>query len=166
MQNEGDWEPVRLLSTAARLVRREVDNKLRAVGLTQERVTVLRVLLAEGPMRRAELARRLRVTAQTLGTALVSMAAQGLVEEVSAETVGRSGRWMAISERGQKLLADAENLEQDNSTAGIGPELRSELITLIRGLERGKQQRPAPPLAGVEQNGSPLAAASEPPLPG
>ncbi|MCQ1948960.1 MarR family transcriptional regulator [Arthrobacter sp. zg-Y859] len=167
MQNEGDWEPVRLLSTAARLVRREVDNKLRTVGLTQERVTVLRVLLAEGPMRRAELARRLRVTAQTLGTALVSMAAQGLVEEVSAETVGRSGRWMAISERGQKLLADAENLEQDNSTAGIGPELRSELITLIRGLEHGKQQRPSgTPLAAAQQDGNPLSAASEPPLPG
>ncbi|MCC9204090.1 MarR family winged helix-turn-helix transcriptional regulator [Arthrobacter sp. zg-Y769] len=163
MQNEGDWEPVRLLSTAARLVRREVDNKLRAVGLTQERVTVLRILLADGPMRRAELARRLRVTAQTLGTALVSMVAQGLVEEVPGETVGRSGRWMAISERGQKLLADAENLEQDTSTAGIGPELRSELITLIRALERGRQQqaphRPAP--AGAQHEG-PLV----PPLPG
>ena len=62
MQNEGDWEPVRLLSTAARLVRRDVDNRLRAIGLTQERVTVLRVRAAEGPMRRAELARRLRNT--------------------------------------------------------------------------------------------------------
>nr|WP_269437357.1 MULTISPECIES: MarR family winged helix-turn-helix transcriptional regulator [unclassified Arthrobacter] len=139
MQNEGDWEPVRLLSTAARLVRREVDNKLRALGLTQERVTVLRVLLTDGPMRRAELARRLRVTAQTLGTSLVSMAGQGLVEEVPPETTGRSGRLMAISERGQKMLADAENLEQNTSTAGIGPELRAELISLIRGLEPARQ---------------------------
>ncbi|MCC9144612.1 MULTISPECIES: MarR family winged helix-turn-helix transcriptional regulator [unclassified Arthrobacter] len=168
MQNEGDWEPVRLLSTAARLVRREVDNKLRAVGLTQERVTVLRVLLADGPMRRAELARRLRVTAQTLGTALVSMAGQGLVEEVPAETVGRSGRWVAISERGQKLLADAENLEQDDSTAGIGPELRAELTALIRGLEPGRPTRRAAPLfpSGRQQGVPPLTAGSEPPLPG
>ena len=141
MQNEGDWEPVRLLSTAARLVRREVDNRLRAVGLTQERVTVLRVLLADGPMRRAELARRLRVTAQTLGTSLGSMAGQGLVEEVPAETAGRGGRLMAISERGQKLLADAENLEQSTTTAGIGPDLRMELVSLIRGLEPVRQPK-------------------------
>ena len=60
MQNEGEWEAVRLLSTAARLVRREVDNRLRELGLTQERVTVLRVLAGDGPMKRAELARRLR----------------------------------------------------------------------------------------------------------
>ena len=139
MPNEGDWEPVRLLSTAARLVRREADNRLREVGLTQERVTVLRVLLADGPMRRAELARRLRVTAQTLGTSLASMAGQGLVEEVAPGTGGRSGRLMVISERGQKLLADAENLEQGTSMAGIGPELRMELITLIRGLEPARQ---------------------------
>ncbi|MCC3275201.1 MarR family winged helix-turn-helix transcriptional regulator [Arthrobacter sp. zg-Y40] len=116
-----------------------MDNKLRALGLTQERVTVLRVLLTDGPMRRAELARRLRVTAQTLGTSLVSMAGQGLVEEVPPETTGRSGRLMAISERGQKMLADAENLEQNTSTAGIGPELRAELISLIRGLEPARQ---------------------------
>ena len=140
MQNEGDWEPVRLLSTAARLVRREVDNNLRAVGLTQERVTVLRILLADGPMRRAELARRLRVTAQTLGTALVTMAGQGLVEEVAPGPSKRNGRMMSISERGQKLLAEAENLEQDTSTAGIGPDLRTELIALIRRLEPGPRR--------------------------
>ncbi|WP_186764178.1 MarR family winged helix-turn-helix transcriptional regulator [Arthrobacter yangruifuii] len=163
MQNEGDWEPVRLLSTAARLVRREVDNSLRAVGLTQERVTVLRVLLADGPMQRAELARRLRVTAQTLGTALVSMAGQGLVEEVPAGTVGRSGRWMAISERGQKLLADAENLEQDESTAGVGPELRLELMTLIRRLEHGRPPSPGTPSPAGMADGSRLAAPVDPP---
>ena len=147
MPNEGDWEPVRLLSTAARLVRREADNRLREVGLTQERVTVLRVLLADGPMRRAELARRLRVTAQTLGTSLASMAGQGLVEEVAPGTGSR--RLVVISERGQKLLADAENLEQGTSMAGIGPELRMELIGLIRGLEPARQYKaPVGPAAG------------------
>ncbi|MCC3272393.1 MarR family winged helix-turn-helix transcriptional regulator [Arthrobacter zhangbolii] len=167
MQNEGDWEPVRLLSTAARLVRRQVDNKLRAVGLTQERVTVLRVLLVDGPMRRAELARRLRVTAQTLGTALVSMAGQGLVEEV-AIAAGKSGRLMAISERGQKLLADAENLEQDNSTVGIGPELRAELITLIRSLEPGATTQEAMVLRpeSVGNGSSPTVPAGEQAGPG
>ncbi len=149
MPNEGDWEPVRLLSTAARLVRREADNRLREVGLTQERVTVLRVLLADGPMRRAELARRLRVTAQTLGTSLASMAGQGLVEEVAPGAGGRSRRLVVISERGQKLLADAENLEQGTSMAGIGPELRMELIALIRGLEPARQYKaPVEPTAG------------------
>ena len=162
MQNEGDWEPVRLLSTAARLVRRQVDNKLRSVGLTQERVTILRILLADGPMRRAELARRLRVTAQTLGTALVSMAGQGLVEE-AAGAAGRRGRLMAISERGQKLLADAENLEQDHSTVGIGPELRTELITLIRSLEPGAKTQGAVRLRpdAIGSGPSPAVAAGE-----
>lgn len=166
MQNEGDWEPVRLLSTAARLVRREVDNTLRSVGLTQERVTVLRVLLSDGPMRRAELARRLRVTAQTLGTALVSMSGQGLVEEVPSRVPGRTGRMMAISEKGQKLLADAENLEQTNATADIGPGLRAELIGLIRALEPVRQDRgpAASPAPGAGQ-APVVAAAMDPPGP-
>lgn len=135
MQNEGDWEPVRLLSTAARLVRRDVDNRLRAIGLTQERVTVLRVLAAEGPMRRAELARRLRVTAQTLGTSLVGMAEQGLVRELPPGTVDRPGRMVAVSDRGRMLLDGADTIEQSGFPAVIGPELRRELIDLIRGLE-------------------------------
>lgn len=135
MQNEGDWEPVRLLSTAARLVRRDVDNRLRAIGLTQERVTVLRVLAAEGPMRRAELARRLRVTAQTLGTSLVGMLEQGLVRELPPGTVDRPGRMVDISDRGRTLLDGADRIEQSGFPAVIGPELRQELIDLIRGLE-------------------------------
>lgn len=134
MQNEGDWEAIRLLSTAARLVRREIDNRLRSVGLTQERVTVLRVLDADGPMKRAELARRLRVTAQTLGTSLVTMSRQGLVGEVPLAVNG-SRRAVNISEHGRKMLGQAEDIEQAGFSAAIRPELRHELIGLIRELE-------------------------------
>jgi len=142
MQNEGDWEAVRLLSTAARLVRREIDNRLRSVGLTQERVTVLRVLEAEGPMKRAELARRLRVTAQTLGTSLVTMSRQGLVGEFTPATNG-SRRAVSISEHGLKMLGRADDIEQAGFTAAIRPELRRELIGLIRELEVKRTGAPA-----------------------
>ncbi|MBO0897609.1 MarR family winged helix-turn-helix transcriptional regulator [Arthrobacter sunyaminii] len=134
MQNEGEWEAVRLLSTAARLVRREVDNRLRSIGLTQERVTVLRVLDAEGPMKRAELARRLRVTAQTLGTSLVTMSRQGLVGELPPEPSG-SRRAVSISQYGRKMLGRADDIERSGFTAALRPELRRELIGLIRELE-------------------------------
>ncbi|MCC3265780.1 MarR family winged helix-turn-helix transcriptional regulator [Arthrobacter gengyunqii] len=134
MQNEGDWEAVRLLSTAARLVRREIDNRLRGIGLTQERVTVLRVLDTDGPMKRAELARRLRVTAQTLGTSLVTMSRQGLVGEVPLAANG-SRRAVSISEHGRKMLGRADDIERSGFSAAIRPELRQELIGLIRELE-------------------------------
>ena len=135
MQNEGEWEAVRLLSTAARLVRREVDNRLRDVGLTQERVTVLRVLKTDGPMKRAELARRLRVTAQTLGTSLVTMARQGLVRELPPAAEGAPRRVVDISDLGRQMLVRADDIEAAGFSADIRPELRSELITLIRELE-------------------------------
>ena len=135
MQNEGDWEAVRLLSTAARLVRREVDNRLREVGLTQERVTVLRVLMADGPLKRAELARRLRVTAQTLGTSLVTMARQGLVAELPPGGDGSARRMVGISDHGRRMLLQADDIERAGFSADIRPELRRELISLIRELE-------------------------------
>ncbi|WAP52274.1 MarR family transcriptional regulator [Arthrobacter sp. ATA002] len=135
MHNERDWEAVRLLSTAARLVRREVDNRLREVGLTQERVTVLRVLVADGPMKRAELARRLRVTAQTLGTSLVVMARQGLVGELPPGPDGTARRVVDISDHGRRMLLQADEIERAGFTADIRPELRRELISLIQELE-------------------------------
>lgn len=135
MQNEGEWEAVRLLSTAARLVRREVDNRLRDIGLTQERVTVLRVLNIDGPMKRAELARRLRITAQTLGTSLVTMARHGLVGELPPAADGTGRRVVDISEHGRQMLVRADDIERDGFSAEISPELRRELIMLIRGLE-------------------------------
>ena len=135
MHNEGDWEAVRLLSTAARLVRREVDNRLREVGLTQERVTVLRVLLTDGPLKRAELARRLRVTAQTLGTSLVTMARQGLVAELPPGAGGAARRMVGISDHGRRMLLQADDIERAGFTADIRPELRRELVDLIRELE-------------------------------
>ncbi|MEB7504438.1 MarR family transcriptional regulator [Arthrobacter sp. NPDC055585] len=138
MQNEGDWEAVRLLSTAARMLRREMDNRLRAMGLTQERVTALKVLRDFGPMRRAELARRLRVTAQTLGTTLVSMRSQGLVYEVGdgAEAPKRA---VHISEYGREALGQAIRLEDQSLTAELRPALRQELISLISELEGNRQ---------------------------
>ena len=135
LQNEGEWEAVRLLSTAARLVRREVDNRLRELGLTQERVTVLRVLAGDGPMKRAELARRLRVTAQTLGTSLVTMARQGLVGELPQAAEGGARRVVDISEHGRLMLGRADEIEQVGFSTDIRPELRRELISLIRDLE-------------------------------
>lgn len=135
MQNEGDWEAVRLLSTAARLVRREIDNRLREVGLTQERVTVLRVLVSDGPMKRAELARRLRITAQTLGTSLVAMSRQGLVGELPPGAEGTAKRVVDISDYGRKMLTQADDIERSGFSADIRPELRRELISLIRELD-------------------------------
>lgn len=135
MQNEGDWEAVRLLSTAARLVRREIDNRLREVGLTQERVTVLRVLVSDGPMKRAELARRLRITAQTLGTSLVAMSRQGLVGELPPGAEGTAKRVVDISDYGREMLTQADDIERSGFSADIRPELRRELISLIRELD-------------------------------
>ena len=135
MQNEGDWEAVRLLSTAARLVRREVDNRLREIGLTQERVTVLRVLAADGPMKRAELARRLRVTAQTLGMSLMTMVRGQLVGELPPAADGSCRRRVDITEYGRKMLARAEDIERNGFSANIRPELRRELLGLIRELD-------------------------------
>jgi len=139
MQNDGDWEAIRLLSTAARMLRREMDNRLRAMGLTQERVTALKVLRDFGPMRRAELARRLRVTAQTLGTTLVSMRAQGLVHELGDDADGVPKRAVGISEYGRAALDDAIRLEGQNLTAELRPALRRELISLITELESSRQ---------------------------
>lgn len=138
MQDEGDWEAVRLLSTAARLVRRHMDNRLRGIGLTQERITVLRVLVASGPLRRAELARRLRVTAQTLGTSLVAMAQNGLVRELDGAEEGGGRRAVAITEHGRKMLGEAEQIEEGGFVAELDPRLRKELVGLIRQLEVGR----------------------------
>jgi len=121
------------------MLRREMDNRLRAMGLTQERVTALKVLRDAGPMRRAELARRLRVTAQTLGTTLVSMRAQGLVNEVGDDAGSTPRRAVGISEYGRAALNDAIRLEGQNLTAELRPALRRELISLITELEGSRQ---------------------------
>ena len=130
-----NWPMPRLLSTAARLVEHEWNDKLAGLGLTHAGVIALEVLAADGEMTQAQLATRVRVQAQTMGKTLGRLEVHGHIVRARSE-VDRRRQIVQISDEGHLALKQAAELERLLSS-GNGDqmdELKERLTVIIRRL--------------------------------
>jgi MarR family transcriptional regulator, organic hydroperoxide resistance regulator len=130
-----NWPMPRLLSTAARLVEHEWNDKLAGLGLTHAGVIALEVLAAEGEMTQAQLATRVRVQAQTMGKTLGRLEVHGHIVRTRSD-VDRRRQNVQITDEGQRALKHAAELERLLSS-GNGDQmeaLKERLTVIIRRL--------------------------------
>jgi DNA-binding MarR family transcriptional regulator len=79
-----------LIQQANRQVARRVDALLKSEGITAAQQLVLYILSMHAPCSSAELARRLRVTAQAMGEFVRALESRGLIARSDADSTGRA----------------------------------------------------------------------------
>ncbi|MDR6685404.1 DNA-binding MarR family transcriptional regulator [Arthrobacter sp. 1088] len=97
------WTLSRLLSTAGRLVEQAWNAKLRGIGLSYAAVIALDALEAAGPISPADLAKIIRVQAQTMGTALYRLEANSYLRREDHPSDRRS-HIVTITSNGLTIL--------------------------------------------------------------
>ncbi|WP_120519570.1 MarR family winged helix-turn-helix transcriptional regulator [Arthrobacter celericrescens] len=129
------WPTGRLLSTAARLVEHDWNEKLSSLGLTHAGVIALEVLAVKGPITQVLLAQIVRVQAQTMGKTLSRLEAHGYIER-SRSLSDRRSQIVCLSEAGTQVLDAAERLEREvlRDSPVDATALRGELTILVRAL--------------------------------
>jgi DNA-binding MarR family transcriptional regulator len=124
------WPTGRLLSAAARLVESRFDSFLTDLDLTHAGLIALHHL-SGGPLSQRELARRSRVTDQTMSRTIERLSRTGHVHR-TANPVDRRSTVVAANEKGTGALAAAlaeeRRFEQDLGYDKIRPHL----IALLR----------------------------------
>lgn len=135
MPDIDQWPTGRLLTTAARLVEHDWNDRLAAIGVTHAGVIALHVLVDKGSMSQAELASWVRVQAQTMGKTLSRLEARGHVIRVrSAED--RRSQLVSASAEGIRVLGLAQKMEK-GLLASVGMDesgFREFLGRVIEGL--------------------------------
>lgn len=130
------WPTSRLLSTAARLVELAWNDKLRPLGLTYPAVLTLDALASAGPITPGELARSVRVQAQTMGPLLTRLESRGYIRR-QPNRFDRRSQLIFITDVGRTLLEQSHRQENtvlsaiDLDSAG----LREELLAIVRHTE-------------------------------
>lgn len=126
-----EWPTGRLLSVAARAVERSWHAGLAELGLTHAGLIVLD-LLAEGPVSQVELARRGRVTPQTMSRTVDTLQASGHVRRL-ADPRDRRHRMVERTAAGSRAFSESWSLESQlfPNVEGVG-ELRAALLQIIR----------------------------------
>lgn len=129
------WPTNRLLNTAARLSANRENELLRELGTTHAGLLTLRVLGRNNSITQVELARELRVQAQTAGKLLERLEARGLILRTRSDD-DRRVFIVSLTPVGEATLRKAEALLDAQAQAPDGSDavLRQELITHIRGL--------------------------------
>jgi len=111
MPDMDQWPTGRLLTTAARLVEHDWNERLAAIGVTHAGVIALDVLVAKGGMSQAELASWVRVQAQTMGKTLSRLESRGHVQRVRS-TEDRRSQLVSVTEEGLRVLGLAQQMEK------------------------------------------------------
>ncbi|MBT2588558.1 MarR family winged helix-turn-helix transcriptional regulator [Arthrobacter sp. ISL-95] len=88
------WPASHLLTTAARLVDRALNESLQPIGLTYAGAVALQILALTGPVTQTALAEAIGVRAQSLGETLARLEAQNCVD------LQREGRVQLVSMTG------------------------------------------------------------------
>ncbi|MFZ7087160.1 MarR family winged helix-turn-helix transcriptional regulator [Curtobacterium sp. RRHDQ10] len=127
-----DWPTGRLLSTAARIVERRWDERLRELGLSHAAVVVLHHLATDGPTNPDTLARRVRVQPQTMSRTLDRMERDGTVER-RPDDRDRRRRIVTITDAGRAAWASAHHLERS-----VMPEDERLRATLLEIIDEGR----------------------------
>jgi len=97
-----------LLSAArklSRIITSVYDEELRRYDIKGSQLNLLVVIAKTGPIRRSAIGRHAAIDQSTLTRNLAVMAANGWIEEVTAETDGR-GNPLRITKDGQRLIED------------------------------------------------------------
>ncbi len=129
------WPFGRLLSTAARLVERAWDEKLRSSGLTHAGVIALEVLSVSGPVAQSVLAQIVGVQAQTMGQTLRRLEANGHIVR-SRRSGDQRVLVVSLTDAGRQVLERALESEREvlAPLSIDGVMFRQELQTLVREL--------------------------------
>ncbi|AFR30225.1 MULTISPECIES: MarR family transcriptional regulator [Micrococcaceae] len=127
------WPTSRLLSTAARLVELAWNDKLRPLGLTYPAVLTLDALAAAGPITPGELARSVRVQAQTMGPLLTRLESRGYIRR-QPNRFDRRSQLIFITDVGLTLLEQSHR--QENTVLSAidldSEDLREALLAIVR----------------------------------
>jgi DNA-binding MarR family transcriptional regulator len=126
-----DWPTGRLLSVAARLIEQRWRERLDEVGLTHAGLIVLH-LLADRPLTLGELAKRARVTAQTMGRTVDTLGRDSRVRIV-VDPADRRRRVVERTEVGARTLETLGGLEASMFPVLADPAaFRDQLLQIIR----------------------------------
>jgi DNA-binding MarR family transcriptional regulator len=138
------WPTNRLLNTAARLSSNQENERLRRLGTTHAGLLTLRILGRTSPVTQVELARELRVQAQTTGKLLERLEVRGLIHRTRSDD-DRRVFFVHLTPAGEAILQQAQAMEDEQSSDGSDAVLRAELIAHIRdlgGFPRTADRRP------------------------
>lgn len=141
MPDTDRWPTGRLLTTAARLVEHDWNERLASIGVTHAGIIALDVLASRGPMSQATLASWARVQAQTMGKTLSRLELRGHVQRIRS-TEDRRSHLVSLTAEGQKVLGQAQEMECGllDDTGMEDVDLRDMLRQIITNL--GKSQLP------------------------
>lgn len=127
-----------LLMALGRRVRTQVEDRLRASGLTYRHLSALGHLAGQPDLSYSELARRAGVTAQSMQATVSHLEQLGAVERTTEPGRGRPSR-LRVTDEGRRLVqagmavvADAE----EDLLAGLGPDRRRRLTADLSELFR------------------------------
>lgn len=140
------WPTNRLLNTAARLSANRENEQLRRLGTTHAGLLTLRVLGRTRSITQVELARELRVQAQTIGKLLERLETRGLILRTRSDD-DRRVFYVNLTAEGEAILQRAEDMEEEQAQATGRSDsiLREELIAHIRelgGFPHSSEERP------------------------
>lgn len=129
------WPTNRLLNTAARLSENRENERLRRLGTTHAGLLTLRVLGRRKTVNQVELARELRVQAQTVGKLLERLESRNLVARTKSAD-DRRVFFVSLTSEGENLLRRAQLMEEQDAGSMNASDslLRQELISHIRDL--------------------------------
>jgi DNA-binding MarR family transcriptional regulator len=128
-----------LLTTAARLVQRRLDEALTPLGLTRAAVIALKGV-APRPLNQEQLAAKVHVQSQTLGRVLTRLEAGGLVTRIRKPQDRRQFH-VEITDAGKAALGAARYVESDAVPSDFdGWELlRDQLSRFVNSLQNPRQ---------------------------
>lgn len=126
------------LMQTEQLVRRLVEEVVAGEGVTAGQYTLLSLLAREEPRTSAELSRRMRITAQSMGEALKALADKGLVER-EADPDNRRAIAVRRTTAGRRVHARCEKAVEAAEQAFFDCLSATELEQLRGTLERLRQ---------------------------
>ncbi|MGV0108934.1 MarR family winged helix-turn-helix transcriptional regulator [Arthrobacter sp. CP30] len=130
-----EWSTSRLLSTAARLWERELAKNLLTSDLSPAQLVIMQELSTCTAITQADLARKLRITPQTLGRTLRTLETRGCITR-APRTAGQRHIDISLAPAGAQLLSSVKaadhnrphEAEQDTGPGQPGPPTQSTRI--------------------------------------
>ncbi|HYF64411.1 MAG TPA: MarR family transcriptional regulator [Herpetosiphonaceae bacterium] len=128
-------KPVRYLKLAYLLMRKALDERLSAYGLTTSQCEILGYLYAEPPVEQQRLQRRSGVTSATLTGILDTLQGRGYLVRTPSESDGRANL-VALTTAGSELFARIIDVFHDFEQELLNGFSESERLLLADWLER------------------------------